>query len=130
VTTRRSWISGASGGVTIRGFTMKYAPTGTKSGAILNNDFDYWTIRSSDLSYAHGSNMHLVNAVGLRVVNSDVNHGGRAGINCANGADLEAVDNEIHHNNIEDFDPGDAGGLHCSGVSRLVADGNEVYEND
>lgn len=130
VTTRRSWISGRSAGVTIEGFTMKHAANESQSGALRNNGYDNWTVRNNDLSYAHGSNVGLGSATGLLIVGNDIHHGGQFGIN-GSYASLEVRDNEIHHNNTEAFDTTwAAGGMKNTRMNRLVVDGNEIYEND
>lgn len=130
VTTRRYWVVGRSRGVTIEGFTMKHAANEAQSGALRNNGYDDWTVRNNDLSYAHGSNVGLGSATGLAIVGNNIHHGGQFGINGSH-ASLEVRNNKIHHNNIEGFDTTwAAGGMKNARMSRLVVDGNEVYNND
>jgi nitrous oxidase accessory protein NosD len=131
VSTRARWVQGASGDVTIEGFTMKHAANpGQAGGALSNNGYDNWTVRNNDLSWAHGVNLSLTNATGLAIIGNNVHHGGQFGIT-GSQADLEVLDNEIHHNNTEDFDPRwAAGGMKNAGSVRLVVNGNDVHHND
>ena len=130
VSTRTRWVQGASGDVTIEGFTMKHAANPGQTGALSNMGYDNWTVRNNDLSWAHGVNLSLSKATGLAIIGNNVHHGGEFGITGSH-ADLEVRDNEIHHNNTEDFDPRwAAGGMKNAGSVRLVIDGNNVHHND
>jgi len=131
VTTRTRWVQGASGDVTIEGFTMKHAANpGQAGGALSNNGYDNWTLRNNDLSWAHGVNVSLSQATGLTIIGNNIHHGGQFGIT-GSQADLEVRDNEIHHNNTEDFDPfWAAGGMKNARSVRLVVSGNDVHHND
>ena len=130
VSTRRHWLVGRSNGVVIDGFTMKHAANGAQMGALKNDGHDNWTVRNNELSYSHGYNLTLGAATGLRAVGNDIHHGGQLGIG-GGRAELEVLNNKIHHNNTEGFDPGwEAGGMKNTRMIRLVADGNEVYNND
>lgn len=109
---------------------MKHAANEVMSGAIKNDGHDDWTVRDNDLSYAHGANLKLGAGTGLLAAGNDVHHGGWMGISGSYAA-LEVRDNKIHHNNTEGFDPGwAAGGMKNARMISLLADGNEVYEND
>jgi hypothetical protein len=131
VTTRTRWVQGASGDVTIEGFTMKHAANpGQAGGALSNNGYDNWIVRNNDLSWAHGVNVSLAQGTGLAIIGNNVHHGGQYGITGSH-AELEVRDNEIHHNNTEDFDPfWAAGGMKNAGSVRLVVSGNNVHHND
>lgn len=130
VTTRKYWIVGRSSDVTVEGFTMKHAANEAQSGALKNNGYDNWTVRNNDLSYAHGANVTLGSATGLKIIGNDLHHGGWMGAS-GSYASLEVRNNKIHDNNTEDFDPGwAAGGMKNARMSSLVADGNEVYNNE
>jgi Bacterial Ig-like domain/Right handed beta helix region len=99
-------------------------------GALSNNGYDNWTVRNNDLSWAHGVNVSLTQATGLAIIGNNIHHGGQYGIT-GSQADLEVRDNEIHHNNTEDFDPfWAAGGMKNAGSVRLVVSGNDVHHND
>lgn len=130
VTVRQRWISGSSGGVTIEGFTMKHAANSAQSGAITNNGYDNWTVSNNNLSYAHGYNVGLGSGTGLKITGNDIHHGGQQGIG-GSYASLEVRNNKIHDNNTEDFvTDWAAGGMKNTHMSRLVADGNTVYNNN
>lgn len=139
VTARNSWISGEESpdgmtvpdGVTVEGFTMKHAANGAQTGAIDNNDYSNWTIKDNELSDAHGVVVSLGGgAEGLKIEGNDIHHGGQMGVS-GSRADLEVLDNKIHDNNTEDFEPSwAAGGMKIANSVRLVAEGNEIYDND
>ena len=74
-------------------------------GALKNDRHSNWTIRNNNLSYAHGYNLTLGAATGLRAIGNDIHHAGQLGIGGARAA-LVVRNNKIHHNNTEDFDPG------------------------
>ena len=117
-------------GVTIEGFTMKHAANEAQIGAIKNNGHSNWTVRNNNLSYAHGPNVTLGNATGLKLIGNDIHHSGQLGVN-GSYASLEVRNNKIHHNNTEGFRTDwSAGGMKNTNMSRLVVDGNEVYQND
>ena len=131
VTTRTRWVVGASDDVTIEDFAMKHAANPAQAGgAIRNNGHNNWTVRHNDLSWAHAVNVSLGAATGLAVVGNNVHHGGQFGIT-GSTADLEVRNNEIHHNNTEDFDPVWAGGgMKTAGAVHVVISGNDVHHND
>ncbi len=136
VSTRRQWVVGGSGGVTIENFSMRHAANEAQTGAIKNavpgiaQGYDNWTVRNNRLSYAHGPLVTLGAATGLRLTGNDIHHSGQLGVN-GSYASLEVLNNKIHHNNTEDFRTDwAAGGMKNTHMTRLVADGNEVYEND
>jgi len=129
VTVRERWLLGRSGGVTIEGFAMKHAANGLSNAAIKNNGHPNWTLKNNDLSYAHTSVLTLGGATGLRMEGNDVHHGGLLGISSASG-ELEAINNEIHDNNTEEFYPAwKSAGMKVANASRFVASGNEVYND-
>ncbi len=131
VTTRTRWVVGASGDVTIEGFTMKHAANPAQAGgAIRNNGYDNWIVRNNDLSWAHAVNVSLGAASGLAIIGNNVHHGGQFGIT-GSKADLEVRNNAIHNNNTEDFDPVWAGGgMKTAGAVHVVISGNNVHHND
>ena len=92
VSTRRQWVVGGSGGVTVENFTMTHAANEAQGGAVNNNGHSNWTVRNNRLSYAHGPNVTLGGATGLRLVGNDIHHSGQLGAN-GSYASLEVLNN-------------------------------------
>ena len=127
VSVRDSWVTGSKGakGVTIRGFEMKHSTYRGVSNRLGPN----WTVRDSDLSYAHTSNLLLTGATGLLALNNEIHHGGQKGV-AGNQTDLTLEGNEIYQNNAEDFDTSwNAGGVKISNPQSVTFAGNTVYDN-
>lgn len=130
VTVREQWVVGRAGNVTVEGFTMKHAAVATQSAAINNNGYANWTVRNNDLSWAHGVNLALSQAGGLKIIGNKIHHAGRLGI-ASNKAGVVMKGNEIHDNNTEAYYPGwSAGGVKASSAWRLLLEANKVHGND
>jgi len=127
VTVRDGWVVGGkgAGGVTIRGFEMKHS---TDRG-VDNKAGSNWTIRDSDLSYAHSSNLLLTGASGLLALDNKIHHAGQKGV-AGNETDLRLEGNEIYQNNTEGFDTHwNAGGVKIANPRSVTFAGNTVYGN-
>lgn len=125
VTTRPSWVVGASDGVTVRGITMKHA---AETG-VWNGGRSGWTVEDSDLSYAHEKNLALTLGSDLLARDNDLHGAGQLGMS-SNEADVEIVGNRIHGNNTEEFSAvWEAGGIKLAQPRTARILDNEVYRN-
>lgn len=126
VTVRRSWVVGASDGVTVRGITMKHA---TENG-LWNGGYPDWTVENNNLSHAHARNLTLTLADSLVARNNDLHHGGQMGLG-SHDAGVEIVGNRVYANNTEDFRTGwEAGGMKITRARTALVAENEVYDNE
>jgi parallel beta-helix repeat protein len=136
VTVRRYWILGRAEDVSIRGFTMRHAANGGRTGAIMNrmswldDGYANWTVQDNVLSDAHGAVVSLKAATGLKILDNEIYRGGQLGIKSTGQGEV-ITGNEIHHNNTERFDwKWEAGGLKTSYAEGVIVDANEFYENE
>lgn len=126
VTTRSSWVVGASDGVTVRGITMKHA---AETG-LWNGGRSGWTVESNDLSYAHEKNLALTLGGGLVARDNDLHDAGQLGMS-SNEADVEIVGNRVYDNNTEEFSAvWEAGGMKIAQPRTAWIVDNEVYRNE
>jgi len=131
VSVRRQWVVGRAPNVTIEGFEMKHAANDSQYRAALTNERRAnWTLEDSELSYSHGALVSFRGAAGLKIANNELRHGGQLGVHASDGK-LVLWGNEIHHNNVSDFDPGwEAGGVKAVRMASLDAHSNNVKHND
>ncbi len=131
VTTRQYWIIGRADNVTIRGFTMKHAATPAQQGALSNGGHANWTIEGNTLSDAHGADVALDGASGLRLAGNDISRGGQLGVTIDATSGAVVSGNTIHDNNTEAFSQDwEAGGLKATHSSGSVVSENVVAGND
>lgn len=126
VTTRPSWVVGASDGVTVRGVTMKHA---AETG-LWNGGRSGWTVEDSDLSHAHEKNLALTLGEDLVARGNDLHDAGQLGMS-SNEADVRIVGNRVHDNNTEEFNAvWEAGGMKIAQPRTALIQDNEVYRNE
>ena len=135
VSVRRHWILGRASNVTIRGFTMRDAANGGRSGAIMNRvdwskaGYANWTLEDNRLSDAHGAVVSVAKARGIKLLNNDISRGGQLGIlNTGRGEVIRG--NKVYDNNTEDFDwRWEAGGMKTSHAKNVTVDSNKFHDN-
>jgi parallel beta helix pectate lyase-like protein len=129
VTVRPAWLYGSytASNVTISGVVAKhasdtgiYSRTGGSGG---------WTVKNSDLSYAHRVNIKLA-LTNNRIESNNIHHGGMIGIG-GYKAGLTFNNNHVYSNNAAGFDGDwDAAGVKILRMVSARASGNVVYGND
>ncbi|WP_273844796.1 right-handed parallel beta-helix repeat-containing protein [Rubrobacter calidifluminis] len=125
VTVRKSWIVGASPGVTVKGITMKDAA----GDGLWNGGYSDWTVENDDLSWAHARDLSLTLGDGLVARDNELHDGGQLGLG-SNDASVKIVGNRVYRNNVEGFDPRwEAGGMKVTQPRHAVISGNDVYDN-
>jgi parallel beta-helix repeat protein len=125
VTVRNRWVYGGADNVVIDGFTMKHSA----GDGIKNDWYDNWRVTDNNLSYAHATALGLGKAKGLRAVRNNIHHNGKVGIGGYDSS-VQILNNKIHRNNTEAFDPGwEAGGIKMAGSNYLLIKGNKIYRN-
>lgn len=125
VTTRPSWVVGASDDVAVRGISMKHA---AETG-LWNGGYSRWMVESNDLSHAHEKNLALTLGRDLVARSNELHDAGQLGMS-SNEADVEIVGNRIYGNNTEGFSAvWEAGGMKVSQPRTARISGNEVYRN-
>jgi hypothetical protein len=131
VTTRERWIVGRSGGVTIDDLDMRHAANGINTGsAIKSLGHPNWTVKNSELAWAHAGIISLPRATGGVIQNNDIHHSGQIALGGFHSTDLRVLNNEIHHNNIEGFSQSwEAGAMKLARATDAVVQGNEIHDN-
>lgn len=131
VTTRKFWVRGAADNVIVEGFTMQHAASKAQNGAMNNGGFNNWTVQNNTLSRAHGANVSLSSGQNLKLLNNTISQAGQLGIHGWAGTDVLVQGNRIHNNNTQGYlSMWEAGGLKMTATTRLILDGNEVFNND
>jgi hypothetical protein len=134
---RNTWMLIDADGVTVAGFTMRYANDNPLAhwGALRIIDGRNRTIiRDCDLSYATYADIAIGTANSALVTNCAIHHGGALGIHAGgdgtNGQNNSVTNSHIYNNNTGGFDPEwESGGLKATRQTNLLLDGNEVNNN-
>jgi len=139
VTVRQRWVLMQADNVTVRGFTMKHSANDAQRGGIGNDGRSHITIQNNVLSDAHGYVVRFDGdgAMGLKLLGNDISRGGEMGFGGSAGdgnpatIDIEVRNNDIHHNQTEDFECGwECGGMKMAVIKGAIWDGNTVRENN
>ena len=130
VTVRQRWVRVNAGGVTIDNIDMRHAGNGAGyQAALLDDRGSNFTIKNSQLSYAHGAVLGMSGGSNMRAENNDIHHGGQLGIHSYGGTTI-LTNNKIHDNNFADYNSGwEAAGLKATFQSGSQWTNNEVYNN-
>jgi nitrous oxidase accessory protein NosD len=130
VTTREIWVkgSGSPSDVAIDEIIFRHAAN-DRGVAGVRFGGDDWTLRNSDLAYAHAANVGIARVSGSLVENNKISNGGQLGIS-GNHARGVIRGNEIFGNNVEGNKPGYAGGgVKISNPEDITMEHNEVHHN-
>lgn len=132
VSVRQYWVRGETADVTIDGFVMKHAATPNRAAAFFNGTKPNWTVKNSELAYAHSTNLNLKgggDSSTHRILNNNIHHAGKMGLG-GSYARFIVRDNHIHHNDTEGWDHWEAGGMKFVLTRSFHFSENEVDHND
>jgi parallel beta-helix repeat protein len=136
VTTRTNWLHTAADGVTIRGFTMRYAGPQAQQAAVAAEGHSNWTLIGNTITgsgaggVTSGTDSSSAGAH-VTIQDNDISNSGQWAIASLNTTDLNITGNVIHGNNTHGYDPlWEAGGTKFNHVTGTVIANNESYGND
>jgi len=129
VATRQHWVLGtpSADGVTIEGWTMKYAGTEGRSAALMNrlevheNGGERWTVKNNVLSDGHSAIISLTNSPSHEILHNKILRGGMLGIKGA-GPGSVIRSNEIAYGNTERYCYDSVCGIGGTGGAKFAAD--------
>jgi nitrous oxidase accessory protein NosD len=128
VTTRESWISGRANNVTIDDIAFRHAAN-DRGEAGVQFGGDGWTLKNSDLAYAHAVNVDIARVSGSLVEGNKISNAGQLGI-AGNHARGTIRGNEIFDNNTEATKAGWAGGgVKIANPEDITMEYNDVHHN-
>jgi hypothetical protein len=121
VTTRTQWlrVTATAGPVVVDNIDMSHAANASGyHGALLGDGVANITVKNSHLSYTHGAVLSLNGGSNMLAQNNEIDHGGQLGVHAYRGK-LTLIGNEIHHNNVADYDDSyEAGGVKATNQKR------------
>ena len=134
VTTRTQWIrfTATAGPVVVDNIDMSHAANASGyHGALLGDGVANITVKSSHLNHAHGAVLSLNGGSNMRAQNNEIDHGGQLGVHAHRGK-LDLIGNEIHHNNVADYDDSyEAGGVKATNQEQGgIWRGNVVHHDN
>ena len=130
VTVRKQWLKLLSSDITVDSLEARHAGNGATYHAALISERANNVVKNSELSYAHGDLLGMHQQLNQVAVGNDLHHGGHSGWAAYKG-NPDLINNKIHHNNIEKYDPNWSGGgtKGADLSSGSLWAGNELYEN-
>ena len=132
VSVRSRWLDVTAGGVTVENVTFRDAANDQQAeqAALRVTDVDHFSLVGSHLFAAHGALLGIVGGSGDRILDTELAGAGQEGFALAGVSDTLVARNDIHDNNVADFDPEWEAGAGKAGRARgLTFTDNLVTRN-
>lgn len=129
---RTHWVRGSSSAhnAVVKGFVMKHAGNQAQAGALTDGNANGWLVEGNELLLAH--------AIGLKLDGNDsvaranlIHTNGQMGVSASTSSGQRWLNNEVAHNQTEDYYPGwEGGGSKFVRARFLLVQGNHFHHND